>query len=40
MFVSFTSELQEDPFAKLLSQEEGSSTYLTTFCRGMVSTGA
>ena len=38
MFVSFNSELQEDPFAKLLSREEGR--YLTTFCRGVVSTGA
>ena len=32
MFLSFTSDLQEDLVAKLLSQEEGK--YLTTFCRG------
>ena len=38
MFLSFTSELQEDLVAKLLSREEGR--YLATFCRGVVSTGA
>ena len=38
MFLSFTSELQQDLVAKLLSQEEGR--YSATFCRGVISTGA